>query len=309
MGSIHATVNRIWTIPGARVKVDVQFISKTTVLFRIDNEALRQKVLRRRYWHVADVPLVVNVWTPETTASPPDLTAMPLWVDLKGVPSSLFSHKGLICVSSLVGKFVKLHPFTERCTRLDIAKILLDVNLHEPLVESVTFTDNAGTKVEVEVSFPLLPSRCNVCQRWGHKRIECTSKQVVVFGRETRREVTEDNTFGSEEQEVDVEKTTPTKTSVGPLFAELEALPIRSETEQEKASEETEKGDSKDWTDIRQRDYPSLDDPEVAKVSFDVKHQSPDATISPSRFKVLETLNEENEIENIEEGEFIEEEE
>ncbi|CAN6869578.1 unnamed protein product [Brassica oleracea] len=47
--SIHATVNRIWTSPGVKVKIDVQFISKTSVLFRIENEALQQKVLRRRY--------------------------------------------------------------------------------------------------------------------------------------------------------------------------------------------------------------------------------------------------------------------
>ena len=125
VGSIHAMVNRIWTTPGVKQKIDVQFFSKTTVLFRIENEDLRQRVLSRRYWHVADVPLVVNIWTPETAASPPDLTAMPLWVDFKSVPSYLFSHKGLKCVSSPVGKFVKLHPFTERCTRLDVARLLL----------------------------------------------------------------------------------------------------------------------------------------------------------------------------------------
>ncbi|WZZ70089.1 hypothetical protein YC2023_081459 [Brassica napus] len=131
VGSIHATVNRIWTSPGVKVKIDVQFISKTSVLFRIENEALQHKVLRRRYWHVTDVPLVINLWTPETAASPPDLSAMPLWVDLKSVPNYMFSHKGLKCLSSPVGKFVRLHPSTERCTRLDVARVLLEVNLHE----------------------------------------------------------------------------------------------------------------------------------------------------------------------------------
>lgn len=169
VGSIHATVNRIWTIPGAKVKIDVQFISKTSVLFRIDNEALRLKVLRRRYWHVADVPLVINLWTLETAASPPDLSAMPLWFDLKSVPSYLFSHKGLKCLSSPVGKFVKFHPSTERCTRLDVARVLLEVNLHEPIVDPVNFTDREGSQVEVGVNYPWLPSRCNLCRKWGHK--------------------------------------------------------------------------------------------------------------------------------------------
>ncbi|KAF3520445.1 hypothetical protein DY000_02059012 [Brassica cretica] len=81
----------IWTAPGVKGKIDVQFIDKNTVLFRIDNEALRNRVIKRRYWHISDVPLVLHEWSPETAAAPPDLSAMPLWVDLKSVPSHLFS--------------------------------------------------------------------------------------------------------------------------------------------------------------------------------------------------------------------------
>ncbi|WZZ45734.1 hypothetical protein YC2023_041993 [Brassica napus] len=39
---------------------------------------------------------------------------MPLWVDLKGVPNTLYSHKGLKCLVGAVGHFVKLHPNTEK---------------------------------------------------------------------------------------------------------------------------------------------------------------------------------------------------
>lgn len=60
VGSIHATVNRIWTAPGVKGKIYVQFIDKNTVLFRIDNEALRKRVIKRRYWHISDVPLVLH---------------------------------------------------------------------------------------------------------------------------------------------------------------------------------------------------------------------------------------------------------
>lgn len=230
VGSIHAIVNRIWSVLGAEVKIDVQFISKTTVLFRIENEAVCQKVLRRRYWHVSDVPLVVNVWTPETAASPPDLTAMPLWVDLKSVPSYLFSHKGLKCVSSQVRKFVKLHPFTERCTRLDMAQLLLEVNLKEPLVEKLTFTDRDGAKVDVEVCFPWLPTRCNICSRRGHKGSMCTSKQIVVLqNTEEGSEEGSQGAAGSPAQVPDVvieADNTKMVSPVGALLAELEAFPV-----------------------------------------------------------------------------------
>lgn len=69
VGTIHATVNRIWSSPKAGSKIDVQFIEKNTVLFRIDiridDSQMRSRVLQRKYWHISDTPLVVNLWTPE----------------------------------------------------------------------------------------------------------------------------------------------------------------------------------------------------------------------------------------------------
>lgn len=72
---------------------------------------------------------------PRIRAYPPDLSSMPLWVDLHGVLNDLYSHKGLKCFTRAVGRFVKFHPSTERCICLDVARVLTEVNLHEPLVE------------------------------------------------------------------------------------------------------------------------------------------------------------------------------
>ncbi|KAG2250733.1 hypothetical protein Bca52824_080869 [Brassica carinata] len=185
VGSIHATVNRIWSAPKAGSKIDVQFIAKNTVLFRIENDQMRNRVIQRKYWHIADTPLVVNVWTPESAQHPPDLSAMPLWVDLRGVPNTLYSHKGLKCLVGAVGHFVKLHPNTEKCVRLDMARILVEVDLHKTLVENITFTDKAGASHEVEVNYPWLPPRCNVCCRWGHKGQDCSSKEIKILSKRT----------------------------------------------------------------------------------------------------------------------------
>lgn len=47
VSTIHATVNRIWTVPGFKGKIDVQFIAKDTFLFRIEHDALRNRVIKR----------------------------------------------------------------------------------------------------------------------------------------------------------------------------------------------------------------------------------------------------------------------
>lgn len=181
LGTIHATVNRIWNTVSKASRIDVQFLSPKTVLFRIESEQTRARVLKRKYWHIADVPLVVNEWSPETVHDKPSLSAMPLWVDFRGVPGFLFSQKGLRFLADISGDFVRLHPNTERCTRLDMARILVEVNLEKELTEKICVEDKEGNEFFVSVSYPWLPLRCNKCLGWGHKADEC-SKRVAVGG-------------------------------------------------------------------------------------------------------------------------------
>ncbi|CAN7065743.1 unnamed protein product [Brassica rapa subsp. trilocularis] len=40
IGTIHSTVNRFWSAPGKVSKIDVQFLGKKRVLFRVDDDLL-----------------------------------------------------------------------------------------------------------------------------------------------------------------------------------------------------------------------------------------------------------------------------
>ncbi|KAL0668113.1 hypothetical protein Bca4012_030817 [Brassica carinata] len=127
----------IWSFPDRPAKIDAKFISPRTVLFCIDHPQLKDRVLKRTFWHIADIPIVVREWRPKTASAQPDLTAVPLWVDLQGVPDHLFSHNGLTFFGDTIGHTVKLHPNTERCVRLDVARLLVVMNLEEPLPASI----------------------------------------------------------------------------------------------------------------------------------------------------------------------------
>lgn len=57
---IHAAVNRLWVTPEKSSRIDVQILNSTTALFRVDNEAIRSRFLKRRYWHIAEVRSYVS---------------------------------------------------------------------------------------------------------------------------------------------------------------------------------------------------------------------------------------------------------
>lgn len=175
IGKVHATVNRLWSSKEKPAKIDAQFIAPKTVLFRIEDPHMKARVLRRHFWHIADIPLVVQEWTPDTEASKPDLTAIPLWVDLKGVPGHLFSQKGLTFFGDTIGRTAKIHPNTVRCTRLDVARLLVVLNLEKPLPERISIR---GTDLSIQVNYPWLPPRCQSCHQWGHTEKDCGKKEA-----------------------------------------------------------------------------------------------------------------------------------
>ena len=318
VGSIHASVNRIWVSSKTGPKIDVQFIEKNTVLFRIENAQTKSRVLERNYWHIADVPLVVNEWSPETATLKPDLSSMPMWIDLKQVPSHLFSAKGLKCLARGVGKFVKLHPSTERCVRLDVARILTEVDLNKPLVERIEFQDANGENVFVSISYPWLPPRCNVCQAWGHLGSVCTSQKVKIL-----RPVS-----GKGKEVVVVSEKTVERNVVGALLQELEEFAVhkslaevassshRVSLDKEGASKVADAGASSYMQIVVEGSVEGFvfEGEEHQKCSL-VDNGPPsqreadgagEAIVSPSRFNVLSVSeDEECEIEELEEGELV----
>ncbi|KAF3595218.1 hypothetical protein DY000_02020681 [Brassica cretica] len=320
VGSIHATVNRILSSPKMGSKIDVQFLEKKIVLFRIENPQMRAHVIQRRYWHIADIPLVVNEWSPETALDPPDLSAMPMWVDLKGIPSLLFSHKALKCMSRAVGSFVKLHPSTEKCTRLDAARILVEVNLNKPPVEKISFLDKEGVKVLIDVHYPWLPPKCSDCNAWGHKGSNCISKAIQVLrkGKEIAAEV--GNTEGVINGDGQVRyELNDTRNVVKDLLLELEALPsvvgsgvVGNETREAfvAGSSSNSKTQSHDWALVGGGSALSLLPIRERSAEGNGEHQEEGGVvISPSRFSISEIEEEEGEDntadDDIEEGEVI----
>ena len=58
------------------------------------------------------------------------------------------------------------------------------MDLHKSLVEKISYVDNDGVSVMLEVSYPWLPPGCDVCRKWGHKGTECSAKNIEILQKE-----------------------------------------------------------------------------------------------------------------------------
>ena len=129
------------------------------------------------------------------------------------------SKKGLSFLSRTAGKFVKLHPNTEQCIRLDVARVLVEVDLGKPLPQKICFKGRDGEDTTVLVHYPWLPPRCGVCAKWGHTEKDCHADRPVVI----LKKMSEGNMEGSVEKVLGQRQG---KEVVSDLLNELEKSPV-----------------------------------------------------------------------------------
>ncbi|KAF8116952.1 hypothetical protein N665_0013s0011 [Sinapis alba] len=172
IAKVHVILNKIWNYGDSSSKVDVYEVNNTTMRFRVKNPKSRESILRRGMWNIAGVPMVVTKWTPKAEEEKQEENSIPMWVHLKKVPLHMFSWEGLSFITSAVGHPVRLHPDTEACSTFELAKVFVNVDVSKVLPKAINFLKN-DKEFTAEFIYPWLPSRCKLCDKWGHTETVC----------------------------------------------------------------------------------------------------------------------------------------
>lgn len=120
--------------------------------------------------------MIVKKWTPRADEEEKEDESIPMWIHLTKVPLHMISWEGLSLLASPVGFPVKLHPETLACTSFEVAKVFVKVDVSKALPKEMNFTSK-GKDFMVEFHYPWLPSRCKLCDKWGHMEKVCAMKK------------------------------------------------------------------------------------------------------------------------------------
>lgn len=239
---------------------------------------------------------------PKTTNLKPDLTSIPIWVDFKDVPGHLFTEIGLKFLGNIIGSYQKLHPNTHRCIRLDVARVLVVVNLEEPLPTVIYL--NTGEETLIQVSYLWLPPRCNTCNSWGHKETECAQMKMglVVIQTQTKGLPSE----SSKKVLMPVEKESLEAETVAQVEAkQAENADIVEVADGESVAQTKESAteiQGKDWKLVIGKASPRNSPGKQSEKSKQSSYvDARNTEVSPSRFNLLSMDEDE---ENLEEGEL-----
>ncbi|GJT91736.1 zinc knuckle CX2CX4HX4C containing protein [Tanacetum coccineum] len=135
------------------VTLPIDAVEESALCYKTDfssfNLLLRkgmEKVIENRLWLIRLVPLILNVWTPNSKMKKDEITLVPLWIKLYNVPIVAYSKVGLSLITTQVGRPIMLDSYTR------------------------TFFG----KIEIEYEWE--PPRCSMCKIFDHVDDHCPKK-------------------------------------------------------------------------------------------------------------------------------------
>ncbi|KAF8114264.1 hypothetical protein N665_0039s0029 [Sinapis alba] len=122
--------------------------------------------------------MFVAPWSPEYSREEPPLTSATVPIELRNVPYLLFNRESLSRIATAVGKPESLFPETERKENFAVAKLYVKVDLTAPLPNRIISGFSNGKEVQIDVSYPWLPVKCEACKKFGHNKDRCTVRTL-----------------------------------------------------------------------------------------------------------------------------------
>ncbi|GJS99786.1 putative reverse transcriptase domain-containing protein [Tanacetum coccineum] len=103
-------------------------------------------------WFICNNPLILKKWHPDENLLKEDVSTVPVWVKLHGVPATAFSEDDLSAIATKLG-----------------TPLMLDSYASDKCMQSGKGTYTCNVRVEYEWK----PPRCTSCKVFGHIHEEC----------------------------------------------------------------------------------------------------------------------------------------
>lgn len=117
---------------GKNIEVHVDYLERS-MLVRVSNDYIRQKILEKKYWHIDTSMFIVVPRSTSPSSVPFELVFLPLWAHVTGIPFDLRTQEGLCFVGDALGLPKEVDDYTKNLTSISIAHIRIIADLSKPL--------------------------------------------------------------------------------------------------------------------------------------------------------------------------------
>ncbi|KAK9048204.1 hypothetical protein SSX86_032833 [Deinandra increscens subsp. villosa] len=142
-----------------------------------------QSVLQQGAWLFDDVPMVLELWQPDSCLDKPDPSMVPIWISIMDLPLSLWNGGNISQIVSSIGRPIMLDkPTYERCKTKEgvvgYARVLVHALAKNGLPDSVmaqfpTTKSGEGKTCSFSLAYNWKPPICPHCCVFGHNETLC----------------------------------------------------------------------------------------------------------------------------------------
>ncbi|GJX40516.1 beta-caryophyllene synthase [Tanacetum coccineum] len=113
-------------------------------------------------WFIRNNPLILKKWHPDENLLKEDVSTIPVWVKLHGVPVTAFSDDGLSAIATKLG-----------------TPLMLDSYTSDMCMQSWGRSSYARVMIELQADYEWKPARCATCKVFGHMHEECPKNTCI----------------------------------------------------------------------------------------------------------------------------------
>ncbi|XP_074265751.1 uncharacterized protein LOC141588195 [Silene latifolia] len=168
--SLHKFVDNLW---GEHKFDKISFFPNGVFIVRFPSMESQSLVLQQGFPMFENKPLVVRPWSESCSLLKERVQSVPIWLRLCGLPLIFWSLSSLEKLVGLLGKFLKRDAATEAKTRLGYARLLVEVEIGQEFPANLSFLDEKGNEISIQVEYEWKPTVCSTCKGIGHTHEMC----------------------------------------------------------------------------------------------------------------------------------------
>ncbi|KAJ6978457.1 hypothetical protein NC653_026764 [Populus alba x Populus x berolinensis] len=135
------------------------------MIFRFKTEEEMHTVIEKGPWMFGGKNIILQQWHPRFQFDKSKISTLPVWIRLHGLPFPLWSKQGLSLAASMVGRPLSCDESTYTCTRLEYARLCVEVDANLPFVHSFDIDCPLSSEpIKVTVDYEWKPSHCDKCK-------------------------------------------------------------------------------------------------------------------------------------------------
>ncbi|KAB5519918.1 hypothetical protein DKX38_024237 [Salix brachista] len=163
---VNTIASRVWRSCGLE---QATTMANDFMLFMFKTEPEMQAVMEKGPWLFGGKAIMLQQWHPSYKFDKDRISKLLVWIRLQGLPFPLWTQAGLNLAASMVGCPLSCDSQTYNCTRLEYARLCVEIDVSLPKVTHFEIVSPlSADPIAVEVEYEWLPPHCSQCKLYGH---------------------------------------------------------------------------------------------------------------------------------------------